>query len=81
MTWLVVIHAGGEPLFTVGEADRGDGLEGIAEAGNPEAGRDVLAEWVERALDGSWPQREGIELWDGKAGQRALAALLPWLGL
>lgn len=40
-----------------------------------------IAGWVERALDGSWPQREGIELWDGKASQRALAALLPWLGL
>lgn len=40
-----------------------------------------MTAWVERALDGSWPQREGIELWDGKAGQRALAALRAWLGL
>ncbi|MBL4847003.1 MAG: UDP-N-acetylglucosamine 2-epimerase (non-hydrolyzing) [Planctomycetes bacterium] len=37
--------------------------------------------WVERALSGDWPQREGIELWDGKASVRALAALRGWLGL
>lgn len=30
-----VIHSGDAPLFTAGEADRGWGLEGIAEDGNP----------------------------------------------
>lgn len=30
-----VVHSGGEPLFTEGEADRGEGLEALAEDGNP----------------------------------------------
>ena len=30
-----VVHAGDNPLFTEGEADRGQGIEGIAEDGNP----------------------------------------------
>lgn len=40
-----------------------------------------IAGWVARALAGEWPQRAGIALWDGRAGERALAALRPWLGL
>lgn len=32
---IFVVHAGGEPLFTEGETDRGDGLEALAEDGNP----------------------------------------------
>lgn len=38
---LVVLHAQNAPLFTVGEPDRGVGLEGIAEAGQP----DTLYNW------------------------------------
>ncbi len=34
---IVVLHAQSEPLFTLGEADRGVGLEGIAEDGMPGA--------------------------------------------
>ncbi|MDH7444216.1 spondin domain-containing protein [Aquimarina sp. 2201CG14-23] len=34
---IVVLHAQGEPLFTLGEEDRGVGLEGIAEDGMPGA--------------------------------------------
>jgi UDP-N-acetylglucosamine 2-epimerase (non-hydrolysing) len=38
-----------------------------------------LAEWLERALEGPYPQREGIALWDGRAGERTVAALEAWL--
>ncbi len=30
-----VVHSGGEPLYTAGEADRGDGLENLAEDADP----------------------------------------------
>ena len=30
-----VVHTGGEPLYTEGSPDRGDGLEALAEDGNP----------------------------------------------
>ena len=32
-----VIHSGGAPLFTAGQADRGEGLEALAETGSPAA--------------------------------------------
>jgi hypothetical protein len=38
-----VVHGNGEPLFTIGERDRGDGLELIAEAGRAQALADALA--------------------------------------
>ena len=34
---------------------------------------------LERALAGRWPQREVIALWDGRAAERAVAALRRWL--
>ena len=34
---IVVLHTQPEPLFTLGQQDRGVGLEGIAEDGNPDA--------------------------------------------
>ncbi|MEO0528170.1 MAG: spondin domain-containing protein [Bacteroidota bacterium] len=34
---IVVLHTQPEPLFTLGQEDRGAGLEGIAEDGNPDA--------------------------------------------
>ncbi len=37
-----VVHAGNAPLFTDGEPDRGDGLEAVAEDGDPGA----LADWL-----------------------------------
>lgn len=36
------VHAWPAPLFAVGEADRGDGLEAIAEDGSPDALAEVL---------------------------------------
>ncbi len=38
-----VVHGGGEPLFTAGTADRGDGLEALAEDGNPAPLADALS--------------------------------------
>ncbi|MGE0713493.1 MAG: non-hydrolyzing UDP-N-acetylglucosamine 2-epimerase [Planctomycetota bacterium] len=37
-----------------------------------------LLDWVERALSGDYPQREGIALWDGRAAERVVAALERW---
>jgi hypothetical protein len=41
---LVVLHELPEPLFTLGEEDRGEGLEGIAEDGSPAALFDFFTE-------------------------------------
>ena len=39
-----VIHTDPAPLFTVGEADRGEGLEGIAEDGDPSLSASTIGE-------------------------------------
>lgn len=41
-----VIHAEGEPLFTIGEADRGEGLAALAEDGDPSGLADHLSTGV-----------------------------------
>ncbi len=50
---LVVLHAQPNALFTTGEADRGVGLEGIAEAGNPME----LYNWFHETGTGGAPLR------------------------
>lgn len=50
---IVVLHALNNPLFTLGETDRGVGLEGIAEDGNP----DALYEWFKETGSNGSPIR------------------------
>ena len=44
--------------------------------GEPEG----VPEWLGKALDGPYPQRDGIELWDGRAAERVVDALAQWIG-
>ncbi|NER15509.1 hypothetical protein GWK08_18790, partial [Leptobacterium flavescens] len=50
---IVVLHTLPEPLFTLGEEDRGVGLEGIAEDGNP----DALFDWFNETGTNGAPLR------------------------
>lgn len=55
---VVVIHGGGEPLFSEGVADFGYGLEAIAEDGDPSA----LFAWLETVLGATTPLSPGVAL-------------------
>lgn len=48
-----VVHSDGEPLFTEGEADRGEGLEPLAEDGNPGPLSQAIGATVFNTPDGS----------------------------
>ena len=48
-----IVHSDGEPLFTEGEADRGEGLESLAEDGNPGPLAEALGAAVFNTPDGS----------------------------
>lgn len=51
-----VLHSGMDPLFTAGEPDRGQGLEHIAEDGNPS----LLGEYVDDNAGVTYPASPGV---------------------